>query len=267
MSSPLRRTTDPLAAIAAKISELERVVREANSKNIKIPILAADPPTTDPTNIWLFPDGRLRMRHLNTAGTAYVTREFVATAPGSSSSATAVATPVTTPTVRIGVYPAIWSQSYKQGGAARTDDGTVKLYYGNGDVSNGQQQSLIGFNYTTIASDLAGSTINEVQLRLYNLGSYYEDGVQVYFGIHNFSAQPATWAGGGIPASFAVNHHFGRNEQRDVPMPLSFAQTIRDGTGKGVAIEAPNSNKEFYGFAAGFGSGLTLPTLIINYTK
>lgn len=267
MSSPLRRSTDPMAAISGKIAEIERVLREANTKNIRIPVLAVDPPETDPTNVWLFPDGRLRMRHLNTAGTAYVYREFVATAPGSTSSAVAPATPVTTPQVRIGVYPAIWSQSYQQGGAARTDDGTTKLYFGNGDVSNGTQQSLIGFNYTTIASDLTGSTINDVQLRLYNLWSYFEDGVQIYFGIHNFTAQPATWAGGGIPAQRIVNHHFGRTEERDVPMPLSFAQAIRDGWGKGVAIEPPNSNKEFYGYAAGFGSGLTLPTLIINYTK
>jgi hypothetical protein len=269
MTGPSQRTNDPLALLALRIGEIERVMREANSKSIRIPVLAADPSEADPTNIWLFPDGRLRMRHLNTLGTAYVYREFVATAPGSSSSATAPASPATTAKVNTALYPAVWSQSYRGDAQPRTDDGTVMLYFGQspGDTFNGLNASLIGFDYTTIASNLTGSTINSVKLRLQNLASYNPDGVQIYFGIHNYTAEPATWSGTGIPAERIVNHHFGKVEEKDVELPIAFAQAIRDGWGKGVAIQAPNSNREFYGKAAGFGSGLTLPTLIINYTK
>lgn len=269
MSSPFqKRSVDPAIDLISRISEIERALREADSGGIRIPVVSVDPPETDATNLWLFPDGRLRGRHLNPAGTAYVYREWVPTAPGSGSSGTAPAPPATVPVVTTGVWEAIWSQSYRQGGAARTDQGTVRLYYGSsGDPFNGMNQSLVGFDYAAIAAALSGSTINSVALRLQNLHSWYFSGVNIYFGIHNFTSEPATWAGGGIPRQRIVNHRFTPTQLRTVPMPIEFAQAIRDGWGKGVAIEAPNSSKEFYGYAAGVGSGQSLPALVINYTK
>lgn len=264
----MKRGNDAMAALINRIGELERTVREAVAAPLKLPVLEDDPDERDPTNMWLFPDGRLRARHLNTTGTAYVYREWVPTSPGGGTSGTAPAPPVTAPTVHVESHVATWSQSYRQSGAARTDEGVVRLYYGSsGDPFNGRNQSLVGFDYATIAANLAGSTINSVTLRLQNLHSWYFSGVDIYFGIHNFTSEPATWAGGGIPQQRIVKHHFNRNQQRDVSMPLAFAQAIRDGWGKGIAIEAPDSNREFYGYAAGVGSGLQVPTLIINYTK
>lgn len=268
MTSPLSKGTDPIARIQQELAELRRLAEEANRSRFKIPVLAADPPETDPTNIWMFFDGRMRARHRNTADTAWVYREWVPTAAGSSTSATAgPATPTIPQTFQI-AYPAIWSASYRQSGAARTDSGDVMLYYGsNGDAFNGMNRSLVGFDYTTIAAALASSTINAVWLSLTNLGAWYDSGADIHFGIHNFTAEPATWAGGGIPRSMISKHHFGKPQQRIVQMPIEFAQAIRDGWGKGIALESPTSSLEFYGYAAGVGSGYTIPSLIINYTK
>lgn len=269
MSQPHRRPIDPMAAVADQIRRLESRIRELEARPFRIPILGADPPTTDPANLWLFPDGRLRGRHLNPAGSAYVTREWVTTAPGSSTSATAVGTPATAPNSHTVEYPATWSQSYQELGTARTDDGTILLYYGKatGDTVNGRNRSLVGFDYTTIAAALSGSTIESVKLRLQNLGSGVPSGSDIHFGIHNFTSEPATWAGGGIPSSMLAKRNFGPTEMKVVNLPLDFAQAIRDGWGKGIALEAPSDSLEFYGVAAGFGSGYTLPTLIISYAK
>lgn len=268
MTNPLSKGPDPIARLQQEIGEIRRLAEEANRNRFRIPVLSADPPLDDPTNMWMFFDGRIRARHRNTTDTAWVIREWVPTAAGSATSATsgppAPAVPVTTQAT----YSAIWTQSYRQGGAARTDAGTIMLYYGSsGDPFNGLNQSLIGFDYTTIAAALAGSTINAVYLDLTNIHAWYNSGADIYFGIHNFTAEPATWGGGGIPRSKIVKHHFGKPEQKIVTMPIEFAQAIRDGWGKGIALEAPNTSREFYGYAAGVGSGYAVPSLIINYTK
>lgn len=265
MTNPFQKSSDPLAALQRELADLRATVEAAIRRPFCIPVLEADPPLTDATNLWLFPDGRMRGRHLNPAGTAYVIREWVTTAPGATTTGTAAApsdpNPVTTETT----YAAIWTQSYRESGAARTDAGEVMLYYGSsGDGFNGRNQSLIGFNHTTIASDLAGSTVNRVRLRLMNIHAWYNSGVTIHFGVHNFGSEPGTWAGG-LPR--ITSHKFGKPQERVVDMPLSFATTIRDGTGKGISIEAPTSSKEFYGYAAGVGSGYVIPALIVNYTK
>lgn len=268
MTNPLRRAADPMVAFQNEIAEIRRMAEEANRRSLVIPVLNTDPPVTDPTNIWMFPDGRLRARHLNPAGTAFIIREWVPTAAGSSTSATAPAATPPVATTNQGSWAATWSQSYRQSGAARTDAGQTLLYYGSsGDAFNGRNQSLMGFDYATIAAELAGSTINAVYLTMTNIHAWYNSGVDVYFGIHNYTAEPATWAGGGIPRSRIVHHHFGKPQTRTVNMPLEFATAIRDGWGKGIALEAPSSSVAFYGYAAGVGSSSPVPVLTINYSK
>ncbi len=266
----LQKSSDPFNMLLRRINDLETQAKNALVRPYTVPIVPEDPPETDPTNLWMFPDGRLRGRHKNPAGTAYVYREWVTTSPGSGTSASAPAAPVTTPVTQQQTFVAQWSQSYRStgGGAQRTDQGAVMLYYGSsGDSFNGTNRSLIGFDYAGIAAALAGSTVNSVSLRLVNVHAWFNSGVNVYFGIHNFTSKPGSWSGGGIPAQRIVNHKFGKPQERTVPMPLAFATMIRDGTGKGIAIEAPDSSREFYGYAAGVGSGYNVPALIINFTK
>lgn len=262
-------STDPIAQLQAKIQELERTLRDITGVGkMRIPLLAADPPTTDTsTNIWLLPDGRLRARHRNTADTAWVYREWVSTSPGSGTSASAPAPAPAAPITRVGVYAAQWSQSYRSTGAARTDDGTIRLYYGSsGDPFNGMNRSLVGFNHATIASDLSGSTVTKVQLTLLNIHSWFNSGSDIHFGVHNYTSEPATWTGGGIPRSMVSKHHFNRGQQRTIDLPLYFATDIRDGTGKGIALESPSTSRSFYGYASGVGDTVT-PVLRVEYAK
>jgi hypothetical protein len=268
VTAPLRKDGDPLGRFIAEINEIRRIATQGTSMPFRIPVVNEDPSESDPTNLWLFPDGRMRGRHLNTAGTAYVYREWATGTPGSDTSATAPAAPTAPIVTQEDSWPAIWSQSYRQSGAARTDLGVTHLYYGSsGDAFNGRNQSLIGFDHASIASALSGSTVNSVRLSMTNVHAWYNSGVQIYFGIHNYSSEPATWAGGGIPRQRITNHHFGKPQFREVWMPLEFATAIRDGWGKGVALEAPSSSREFYGYAAGVGSGYAPPVLTVNYSK
>lgn len=266
MSGQTPNTLD-IEQIGRKMSDMERRILELEQRQIRIPVLAADPPVASPCNIWLLHDGRLRTRKLNTAGNAYVIDEWVRSAPGSSTSSTLPASPTAAPTSRQGVYPAVWSRSYKADGNARTDDGVTRLYYGWRDATNGRNRSYIGFDYTTIASDLAGSTVQSVTLSIVNLDAASPTGSDVTFGIHNVSGgtAPATWSG--TVASNLDTENLRIQQKANVVLPLAFATYIRDGLGKGIAMEATDDSPTHAGYAAGFASGYDIPTLTIVYAK
>jgi hypothetical protein len=267
MSQPFLRSTDPGVEASAQIAALRRAVIDLQNRPFRIPVLDADPSTDDPVNIWMFSDGRIRARYRNTANTAWVIREWVSTAPGSSTSATAKPALAAAPQTQQKRYAATWSMPYVGAGSQRTDSVT-SLFYGNASDGYGRQRSLVGFDYTTAGTDLASSTIKAVWLELQTLGAGDSArGSDVYLGIHNFTAVQATWAGGGIPRSMIYRVHLGAAEKVLVQLPLEFATALRDGWGKGIALEVPSDSLEFYGYAAGVGSGYDLPTLVVEYAK
>lgn len=238
-----------------------------------IPTLTTDPDEKDPTNLWMRYDGRLRGRYLNAAGTAFVYVDYPLrsdiTAPPAVPTAPATPPPAPAPKTYKTTWTATWSQTYKGDGNQRTDDkGNDYLVYGSsGDSYNGTNRSLIGFNYSSIASALAGSTIKLVELKMTNIHAYWNSGVTIYFGIHNVTSKPGSWPDSSIPRHRISWKLFGKPETKTVSISLDFAKYIRDGNGKGIAIEAPNSSQDYYGFAAGVTSGYTPPQLIITYAK
>lgn len=237
-----------------------------------IPVLQTDPLESDPTNLWMRTDGRLRGRYLNSGGTFvyvdYPLRSDITSPPSVPAAPAPPAAPPAPQTYKK-TYAATWTQTYKGDGDKRTDDkGNEMLVYGNaGDGYNGTNRSLIGFDYATIASNLSGSTVKKVQLQMTNIHAYWNSGVDIYFGIHNVTSEPTTWPDGSLPRRRIKIHHFGKPQYRQVDMPIEFATRIRDGSGKGIAIEAPSSSRDYYGFAAGVGSGYAPPKLVVTYAK
>jgi hypothetical protein len=271
MGAGFQRPTSPEAGfVKAIMSEIDKRWRP---KSFVVPVVQADPPESDPTNLWMRADGRLRGRYWNGASYTYVEYPMRSdiTAPPAVPAAPAVPTPVAAPRTYTGTYTATWSQTYKGDGSKRTDTrGELYLVYGQaeGDGVNGQQRSLVGFDYATIAADLASSTITKVELWMQNVHSYWESGVQVFFGMHNVTAEPGAWPGSGsLSLRRSVEQHYGKAEAKKVPLTVEFGQQLRAGTAKGIAIEAPSNVRDYYGYAAGVGSGYTPPQLIITYAK
>lgn len=259
--------SDGMVRLAQRLRAIESAVADLQCGAFRIPVLASDPPDTDATNIWLLHDGRLRTRKRNSADTAWVIDEWVRTAPGSSASATSPPAPTAAPISREGRFTSVWSRSYQQGGNARTDEGVQRLYYGYSDATNGRNRSYIGFDHTAIAAALAGSTVTGVALEILNLQAGAPTGAQAFFGIHNVSgaAAPTTWQGTAL--SQFTGAVMKGPEKITVPLPLEFATYIRDGTGKGIAIEVPTDNVANSGYAAGVGSGYDEPVLVVSYSK
>jgi hypothetical protein len=128
------------------------------------------------------------------------------------------------PVSRHWVWHAAW---YAGNGQERTGDGT-RLFYGVSDPFTGRNRSLIGFNYPDISGHLSGSTINSCFLRMQDLNTAVDTGATLHLGIHNFSTKPATWTGGGIPASMILKHRVADVVEIEIPLPLVFAQKLRD---------------------------------------
>lgn len=283
MSGGFSHPTDDQARLAKRIADLEAAVRDlSRPRPTIVPILNTSPDANDPGNIWMLPDGRLRVRHLNTAGTAFVVREFLETSQaiqahnnslhaaaaaagaGAVTSSVAPAPPKPSPKTYTKTYYGTWSASYRDNDAKRTDD-PERMYYGYSDGYNGRQKSLIGFNHTTISSDLTGSTIKSVKLRLHNVHAWWNDGATIYFGIHNNSSEPSTFPS--LVRSMITKHKFGKPQLRTVSMPLIVGTHLRAGTGKGIALQALSDSHEYYGWAGGVGSSYYDPALIITYVK
>jgi len=255
----------------AKFKEaVDRRVQEIlRPRGFVVPNMQNDPPETDPTNLWMRYDGRLRGRYWN--GTAYVYVDYpmradITSPPAVPASPAAPAVGPVPVTYRA-TWTATWSQTYQGSNAKRTDSiGEQQVVFGaSGADSFGQQKALVGFDYASLATALASSTIQKVELTLVSLGSTWST-VQVYFGEHNLTAEPTLFDATGLSLRKSANARLAVGAQT-IQLPLAFAMALRAGTAKGLAFEAPSSDREFYGRVAGVGSGYTPPQLTITYAK
>lgn len=270
MPSFIRTTSDEAAFVESIVN---RVLERVNGpKAFVIPVLQTDPPETDATNLWMTTTGRLRGRYWNGASFTYMDyplRTDITAPPAVTPPPPPPAKPPAPKTFKK-TYQAIWSQTYQGDGDKRTDSkGNNYLVYGNGgDSFNGTQRALVGFDYGTIASNLASSTIKSVQLKMTNVHAYWNSGVEIYFGMHNVTSEPASWpSSGSLLLRKSAHSKFGKPQTKTISLPISFGSALRNGSGKGLAIEAPSSDQDYYGYAAGVGSGYTPPQLIITYAK
>lgn len=268
MGSQFSRSTSDEARFVKAIKE---AIEQFLPRGLVLPVMQDDPPEEDPTNLWMRADGRLRGRYWDGANFLYVdypVRSDI-TSPPAVPAAPPVPAKPDTPITHQSLYTATWSQTYQGSGAQRTDTrGEQFIVFGNEGNTYGTMRSLVGFNYAVIAADLAGSTIKSVALTMQNIHSEWPSGVEVFFGLHNVTSEPASWpASGDLPLRRVTSAHFGRPEVRTIALPMTFGQHLRAGTAKGLAIEAPTDSRDYYGYAAGVGSGYSPPQLVITYIK
>jgi hypothetical protein len=160
-------------------------------------------------------------------------------------------------------YACTGSDSYQENG---TNRGIDELYQGRYSTTNGNQFSMMAFPFSTIQSDLAGSTINKVELFLTNKHFYSNSGGEAIIGTHNQSP-----ISGNHPSS-QINDNlsspsFALGQAKWVTLPNSIGNALRDNTAKGIALgPGPSTNIVYYGYFAGNGQSGE-PQLRITYTK
>lgn len=113
------------------------------------------------------------------------------------------------------------------------------------DPSMGNCKGLWFFDYQGLQNALQGKTPKSIRIKIKRQakGGVYKP-VPIFFWTHNLSS-----ASGGEPAlsnSAGELAKFSAGEEKWVNLPTSFANALRDGTAKGIAIYTSNTNSDYY---------------------
>lgn len=161
-------------------------------------------------------------------------------------------------------YAATWSRSFNYNGSNEYDSWHGSTAY-QGQLSAGNQKAMIGFNYSQIQSDLAGSTAVQASIRLSFAHWYYNSGGTAVLGTHNASSAPSSFSGS---TGLWTSGNWPVGGTRTVNLGSGICGQFRDGTVKGIVLgPGPSSSALYYGYAYGAGSGVYVPLLTLTYTK
>lgn len=173
----------------------------------------------------------------------------------------ASAPPVTTYTKS---YGATWYQTYKGSLAQKSDTTANQGQLDSG--SDGNQRSLVGFDYATIRSDLAGATISKITVTATAEHWWYNSGGTAVIGTHNYTSKPSTWADSRVSQDRTRSSGWARGARKTVTLSNTIGNELRDGTSTGIAFgPGPSSDVLYYGKFT--GSGSARPVITITYTK
>ena len=162
-------------------------------------------------------------------------------------------------------WNATWSGSYLGDGSHRSTSYLYQGYY-SGYPPNGNQKSMIGFNYSAIQSALSGATISSCQIYLYFAHWYYNSGGTAVLGTHNSSASsaPSSWSGS---SNRKQSSGWPKPGGRWVELGTTIGNELKSGASKGIVIgPGPSTSATYYGYAHGVGLSYP-PKLKIAYTK
>lgn len=175
----------------------------------------------------------------------------------------APSTPPPAVTTYTRTYSATWYQTYTESGGQRTD---TTANQGRLDSQYGNQRSLIGFDYATIRSDLAGSTISKITLTAYAEHWWYNSGGTAVIGTHNYTSKPSSWSDSRVNQDRQTSANWPRSAKRTVTLSNTIGNEFRDGGTTGIAFGPGNSTDVIY-YGKFSGSGSNRPSITITYTK
>lgn len=153
---------------------------------------------------------------------------------------------------------------------------TPDYLYQGGVAAGSQYFGAIGFDSTTIQSDLSGATVVNVELFLHNENSMESLGTTVHLGTHNASSAPGSYPG--LSTYGQANRFFSKGSSIWIRIP-----NVSDSPTAGVDIWAALKNGTIKGFTTDAGylgylantlgtftggtSGTNIPALRITYAK
>lgn len=165
-------------------------------------------------------------------------------------------------------YPLSMSQIYwNSGGQDNQSDTANSLIHGTwtGSLSNARR-SLLWFD-GDFMSDLQGATIEKVELYLYREGGTHGASTgYAQIKTHNYSEKPSKWTGPDAGAADSDSPTVKRSTGAWLTLLNSVGEGLRDGTVKGIALDADNSTK-ISDYIRYVRKGTNAPRLRITYTR
>lgn len=254
-----RPSSDPIEELARRIGDIQKQITDLSSAPLRIPEIATDPDASYVGNIWTYPDGKLNIRLKDGAIKQY---SPVAPAPPPS----APAPPSPQPITRQDVWGAAWGQAYRASGGFSGGNNSMLYWGSSGDSYNGRQRSLVGFDYASIQSALAGSQVTGVEVYIDVRHTYWNNGGTLWLGMHSNTAKPGSW-GGTIGRDFVSSLAVPNSGARWYSVSTEFGSRLRDGSARGITFQAPNDDRTYYGYAAGGPGSPSVPKIRITYVK
>jgi hypothetical protein len=166
-------------------------------------------------------------------------------------------------------YNTTWTGRYNGSGSLLNANNDV--YQGQYDSNNGNQKSMLGFNFSAIQSDLSGATVTGVTLTLTNKHWYNNAGGTAVIGTHNSSASsaPGTFASTSLDLAEFSEWPLGATWAVTLD-PVDFGTPLKNNTIKGLVLgpgAGGSTSHEYYGYFAGQNSTSSKPKLTITYKK
>lgn len=174
--------------------------------------------------------------------------------------------PSKTPTKHTTTFKSTYSRTF-DGSNATTWDDSKYCYQGLVDWQRGNTKSVVGFNFATIESTLAGATKMSGTFHFYPMHSYYGSGYTARIGSHNYASKPSTWN-----PSKAFSSQIWRSgcvAGKWVSVNLTSWQlwAFQQGVITGMIFgPGASTSKVYYGYCAG-GTMAAKPYLTISYYK
>jgi hypothetical protein len=215
-----------------------------------IPTVSSVPAASTDINIWVNTAGNLGIRMANDTVTT-----FTADAAGSSSGSTNPNSGDTGAGGGTSTDPKPAAPKPHQHQAIFTANAArcycpvhgieSQLYYGRWSATHQERRVMFGFNTSSMQSTLSGATIISVQMRVKNLHSYQNSGVDIYWGAHDEPSLPASFKSKYSNVFKAHWPKVGGDIWRTMPDWLGYA--FRDGTISGLTIDEPSTSRGYYG--------------------
>lgn len=235
-----------------------------------LPTFTSDPAVSTGWRFWLDGNGNLRTRHSNDA-----IRAFSTTTPGASGNSAAPANGPSTsadlkpipgqPNTYQNTYPANAAMSYDGIGA---QIGSNFLQWGRDGVNGGYKTAWIGFDDSTIRTDLDGAVIRSVEflMAVQELANPQGTDQDVRIIGSNDDTAPALGTGVTKVPTYESITQWRAREAKWVTLPVGFGEALRDNLIKALLIDQAVSSLFRTGYASGVPSG-TVPQLRITFTK
>lgn len=138
----------------------------------------------------------------------------------------------------------IWTASFRQNGSRWAEND--RLYQGYGDSFNGNQGSMIGFDYNYIRSRVSAGALKWARLSIRNWHTWFYSGGTAFIGEHNNGGMPGTW--GGIVVERGASVGTAKGGWIDVDVTPAVAN-ILSGVSTGLILgRAPTNDSAYYGY-------------------
>lgn len=215
---------------------------------VPIPTFATNPTFSSGHRLWFNgATGELR-GYLANGGAAVRYAPIV-----SGSSADGTVTPATNSTVAKPAdpkpqsyrktYSTDWQRTFCARHGVESDE-----HYGTYDSTHGERRIMFGFPDGTMRSDLAGSSITKVELKMQNTYAWSYGGITIHFGMHTKDAAPGSFSQSrrDVYVSDWPRSGYGGGSDRWRTVSNSIGQRFRDDQCRGLTIDQP-SGRTLYG--------------------